>query len=477
MSKEQFDHIENRIREAAENSEQAYDELAWNNMEAKLDKEKEPRRRFFMWWVFAGLSVLLLGVGAYLFYTRPMPEKNISSTLPSPINTSINTQHLDKKIIVDKESGLVGTNKNSVPVAQKDIAPSTIDKKADKEETVIPNGNSSSHKKNTYSLPIIKKHRVTHSIKNGLSKPANDAAAVAINTSANNKKNKAARNVKGRTNVTINSNDGDTVVQDSTIHADLLPHGTGDTGITVITYGKPKTALVTDSFKTKKIIEPATKDVAAKKIKKKNEDAPSSKFYVLGSIGADAGSVHLFSLANSTITPKYGVGIGYKLTNKLSVQTGFYASRKKYVAGPNDYTAKAGSYWGQVKLTKVNASCLIYEIPLAFRYDIVQRPSYKIYATAGVSSFIMKKEDYDYYYIRDNMDHRSSWTYTGNKNLFSIVSLSAGIEKKLSPIFSITAEPSVGLPIHGVGDGQVKLFSTAIQVGFIYQPLKKMHKK
>ena len=477
MSKEQFDHIENRIREAAENSEPAFDELAWNNMEAKLDKEKEPRRRFFMWWVFAGLSVLVLGAGAYLFYTGTAPEKNISSTLPLPKTTITSPQDINKNLIVNKKAGVAFPNKNSVPIAQKDIPPSTIDKKADKGDTVMANSSSSSNKKNTYSLPIIKKNRVTHAIKTGQSKPAKDAAAVAINTSANNKKNKATRNVKGRTSVTINSNDGDTVVQDSTKNLDLLPQSTSETGITVIKYGKPKTALVADSLETKKITEPATKDVAAKKIKKKNDNAPSAKFYVLGSIGADAGSVHLFSLANSTITPKYGVGIGYKLTNKLSVQTGFYASRKKYVAGPNDYNAKAGSYWGQVQLTKVNSSCLIYEIPLAFRYDIVQQPSYKIYATAGVSSFIMKKEDNDYYYIRDNMNHQSSWTYTGNKNLFSILSLSAGIEKKLSPIFSITAEPSVGLPIHGVGDGQVKLFSTAIQVGFIYQPLKKMHKK
>ncbi len=477
MSNEQFDHIENRIKEAAENSEPPFDELAWKNMEAKLDKENEPRRRFFIWWVFAGLSLLLLGAGAYLFYTGTMPEKNISSTFPLPKNTQTNRQDVPEKITINKVAGIADTNKNSLPVVEKDTAPSTSNKIADKDETPIANSSPSSNKKNIYSLPIIKKRRTTNAIKNGGSKPANDAAAVAINTSAITKKNKAAINVKGSINVTIHSNEGYTIVQDSTNNADLLPPSTGETGITVIKYGKPKPALVADSFNTKRITEPVPKDMAAKKVKMKNDDAPSSKFYILGSIGADAGSVHLFSLANSTITPKYGVGIGYKLTKKLSVQTGFYASRKKYVAGPKDYTAKAGSYWGQVQLTKVGASCLIYEIPLAFRYDIVQQHSYKIYATAGVSSFIMKKEDYNYYYIRDNMNHQSSWSYTGNKNLFSILSLSAGIEKKLSSIFSITAEPSLGLPIHGVGDGQVKLFSTALQVGFIYQPLRKIHKK
>ena len=40
MSKKQFDHIENKIREAAENSEPAFEEQAWDKMEAKLNKEK-----------------------------------------------------------------------------------------------------------------------------------------------------------------------------------------------------------------------------------------------------------------------------------------------------------------------------------------------------------------------------------------------------------------------------------------------------
>jgi hypothetical protein len=39
MSKKQFDHIENRIREAAENSEPPFDEMAWSRMDALLNKE------------------------------------------------------------------------------------------------------------------------------------------------------------------------------------------------------------------------------------------------------------------------------------------------------------------------------------------------------------------------------------------------------------------------------------------------------
>ena len=88
----------------------------------------------------------------------------------------------------------------------------------------------------------------------------------------------------------------------------------------------------------------------------------------------------------------------------------------------------------------------------------------------------MKKEDYYYYYIRYNTPHESAWSYTGNKNLFSILNLNLGLEKKISPVFSLLFEPSISIPLAGIGEGKVKLFSTSFQAGLKYQPLNKVKK-
>jgi hypothetical protein len=150
------------------------------------------------------------------------------------------------------------------------------------------------------------------------------------------------------------------------------------------------------------------------------------------------------------------------------VQTGFYAGRKKYVAGPDDYNAK-DPYLSTVDITKVTANCLIFEIPVTVRYNFVLRPKTTYYATAGLSSFIMKKEDYNYSYNTNySTNDQVAHSYTGNKNLFSIATLSVGIERKISKAFSIQAEPSINIPIAGVGEGTVKLYSTDIQVGVKY---------
>ena len=229
----------------------------------------------------------------------------------------------------------------------------------------------------------------------------------------------------------------------------------------------------TDSLK-KPVVKTESEDKKSTEEKKKKlKSNKASHFYLLGAIGADAGSVKFLSLKDSKITPRYGIGIGYQLSKKISFQTGFYASRKKYIAGPDDYIAKAGSYWSQVKILKVDAACLVYDIPLTVRYNIVQKPSFTYYAATGISSFIMKNEDYDYHYIRSGNYYHAKKAYSGNKHLFSVFNLSAGIEKKLSPVFYIQAEPSVSIPLAGVGEGSVKLYSTALQIGLKYQPLKK----
>lgn len=449
MSKEQFEHIENRIREAAENSVPAFDEQAWLHMEAKLDKEKKDKRRFFIWWWLAGFLLLSAGLGSYLYVTVPnykegsVAAKNTEKIKPVAGSKNLSAITVTTKKVDEKNANKVVENISSIPA--------TI-KKDDNKKLIV-----------AADTP-----------------PASTVAVV---------KNKQLITSK---NERCNSN---RIIKKSTIQNDLLEENSSNeltinvdlhiskATVSTLLFDAPKKEILTTiSPKDKAVINATSKNstdkkASDKKTKKQTPESAAAHFYLIGSIGADAANVKLLPFKNTTITPKYGVGIGYAFNKKISVQTGFYASRKKYIAGPDDYNAKAGSYWNMVQILKVNASCLVYELPIALRYNFVQRPSFKLYATTGLSSFIMKNEYYDYHYIKNNMYHEADWTYTGNKNFLSMLTFSAGIEKRLSPVSSILVEPAVSLPITGVGDGRVKLFSTSLQVGFKYQPFKKKHTK
>ncbi len=433
MDKKQFDYIENRIREAAENSEPAFDEYAWAKMEARLNKEDNRRRRYLLWWFLLPLVFISAGTGYYFLRNKPAETKNVQ-------HASINSNE-------DKNEDKSIKEKN-VPVEK--IPAINEDNSNNKINVDI--------KKSTDSTQSTKQFPVSN----------NDIVARDITDNSNRyhgfKKGKLSSKINpgeiGNANAHSSEVDSSNFILDKT-PVDKL---TADSSVVIVS----DTVIQKDSFKNTATINlpDSSKKDAIKK-------AVPSRFYFLASVAADIGSVKFLSFQNSQLTPKIGIGIGYQLSKKLSVQTGFYAGRKKYIAGPGDYNPKAGSYWDMVQIVKVDASCLVYDIPLTLRYNFIQKPTTDYFATAGFSSYIMKKEDYVYDYTYNNMPHHSSWTYTGNKHFFSVFNISVGIEKKLSPYFSLLAEPYVGIPLSGVGDGSVKLYSAGLQVGLKYNPYRK----
>lgn len=424
-SEEQFEYIENKIKAAAENNQPVFEEQAWTKMEALLDKDK--KRRPFVWLWFLVPLFLAGGLGSYLLFHNNSLKNNTSN-----IKVDININDKNNRTVQPSSNNHPATHlqNNKIPSSKKSYNTVNVDRLADvKNQQPVKNYFSAKNNKIFITEPastdaalkeVTEKKLI---VLDGLYK---------INPVSPSETNAADAFVKQKINDSL---------QTKTKQINII---TPDTSIAKITNN------------------------AAKKQRKKGNG-----FYLLASAGADMGSVKLVSFKNNSLSAKYGVGLGYQLNKKWSVQTGFYISRKKYLAAPGDYHPKQGSYWNMVQLTKVEANCLIYEIPLAVRYNFTSKPVTNYYATVGLSSYIMKKEDYNYYYIRNNVPGKSAWTYRGNKNLFSILTLSAGLERKINEKLSIQAEPSIGIPIAGVGDGRVKIFSTALQLGLKYQPIKK----
>ena len=436
MSKEKsFEYIERKIKEAAENTQPVFDEQSWAKMEALLDN-KDKRKPLLWLWILVPLF-LISGLGAYLFFYKNLAKNNLLKTGTAKANDQ-DTKTLATSLKLNKrqDSASDGSINSSAKEIEKGI--DKDDKNSDNKNAVVGKVNNPS------SINIITKS------KNKILVTASVADDDLLNVSPENKSG-----IK---------NDAPAVVINS--------GNIKETSVDKISLNKPDepVQLISKQNNT------AQQDTAAVIVKNKpaiKRNKKASPFYFLASAGADIGSVKIFSFKNSSLAPRYGLGFGYQLSNKLSAQTGFYISRKKYIAGPDDYHPKQGSYWNMVSIIKVNANCLVYEIPLAARYDFIRKKTAIYYATTGLSSYIMKREDYNYYYTRNNVPAQSAWTYKGNKKFFSIITLSAGVEKKINNKFSIQAEPSVGIPIAGVGDGQVKIFSSALQVGLKYQPSKK----
>lgn len=146
-------------------------------------------------------------------------------------------------------------------------------------------------------------------------------------------------------------------------------------------------------------------------------------------------------------------------------------STKIYAANASKYNPD-NPYWQSYypKPVEVEGSCKIIDIPLNMRYNLLQKKAYNLYAVAGLSSYLMLREDYKYIYQVYDSNLRQSWHGKNeNQHFFKVINISAGYEQKLSRKFSLQAEPYIKLPTAGVGYGRIKLLSTGLFMSLKYK--------
>lgn len=415
-SEEPFNYIEHKIQEAAENQQIVFEESSWEKMEALLDKKQ--RRRPFIWFWFLLPLAIAFGFGLS-FLGQHTPQKEITYASSPHVNLEHKpTNSVKAKPAIDEK---VFTEIAVIPKDNLNVIQNKNLKTISQIKTAINYKDATTAIENNYQKGNIftEDTRLDLTIKNNI--PLENEAEPYLGKH-------------------LKPGDSESIVKNDT------------TAITI-----------TDNTKSISKKEPTTK---------KKSSVPS-KFYLVGAFGAELSSTKFLAFKNSPMSPKYGVGIGYNINKHVSVQTGFYAGKKKYIANEGEYNFKAGSYYTMVKVTKVDANCIVYEIPVSVRYNVLQKRSWNIYAGAGLSSYIMKREDYNVYFIRNSREVSYPWKYTGNKDIVSTLVLSGGMEKQINEKISLQIEPSVSLPLKGVGEGDVKIFSTGLQLGLKYFPFKK----
>ncbi len=167
---------------------------------------------------------------------------------------------------------------------------------------------------------------------------------------------------------------------------------------------------------------------------------------------------------------KGGVLAEYSLTKNISLISGVTISNLKYQADGQEYNPPQGWNYGQMPDQTI-AVCLVLDIPLNLKANLFNFDRSRIFATAGLSSYIMLNEDYQFRYDNSNQAGlESSWSdATGTRHWFSNAGFSVGIEYDLSPTWSIRAEPHLKVPLKGVGWGDVDLYSMGSSVSINYR--------
>ena len=164
----------------------------------------------------------------------------------------------------------------------------------------------------------------------------------------------------------------------------------------------------------------------------------------------------------------YGLLLGYNINRKWAIESGLYLDRKKYYTDGEYFSTKNIYMQPNVKISTVDGICNMWEIPLNVRYNLSQGEKTKWFATAGFSTYLMTKENYDYQL--ESTSGGNSWPlhkqYTTARNyLFSVVNLSVGYEQKIGNVGNLRIEPYLRLPTAGIGTGSLPIMSAGLNIG------------
>jgi hypothetical protein len=448
------DELDKLITDAANQHHPVYNDKDWDKMLGMLNRhmpEKKDRKRPFILWLIPLLLLtgILTGVLQLWKINTPPEPKNSNKTVAN-IQSVVNTTE----------------RKNSITPISATTAYNTLPEKNLKQ--------TSTQKKNN-SGTDVNSISVDYSKKTGVTKLKEDIYYNSKNLSLQQKsKNKITVKKPGVS--IINETDDNKPVEnepEETLYNKLEKDNFITSDIedrTTASKEKPNEKnkrhgiAVLDTTNTEKLVPASFK-------KLQNNKSFVSNFAIAASAGADVSFVELSQPGKTTFT--YGFGAAYNAGKHIRISTGLFVTSKQYTAAPNQYKFPAGAAYPY--LNKVLANCKVFEIPLNVYYNFKQHKKQNWFAGAGLSSYLMKKEDYEYQYKYPSGQWHSYYKNYSNeyKHILSVVNISGGWQYNFNKRISFISEPYFKIPLSGVGAGKVKLNSMGILLSIAVKPFQK----
>jgi hypothetical protein len=462
----QFEDYDKKIREAAENHHPAYDENAWAGMEKLLDKhlpQKDDDRRRIIFLLF--LFLLLGGGSIWLFSAKPWKGNKQVTTAK---NTSPKPSGKIPAIVSSNAENTSGNKKTTI---HEDVSGVSVpDNFQTKTTTTSPNQivsernifNNKDRQDIIYSIqgPAKKKRKANELVIS----PVKDREPV-------------DKNLKKEP---LGKNQDDVVTTSTTTASIFVPDQKNKTNDGTVIHDKVTTTKpgVNDQQDKEKTSKDNTPDKSNKLLvqspqekKEKNKTKKRNAFFFTISAGSDLSFTGNDKIGKTKLLA--GGGLGYTFKDRLTIRSGFYSGRKIYTSSPGSYHPPADFWTYYPNLEKIDADCKVYEIPLSLSYNFGQPSEQGFFVSTGLSSYLMKKETYNYYYkyTPSGPTIQKKWTILDeNKHYFSVLTLSGGYQKNIGKSVSIMIEPYFKVPLSGVGFGKVKLNSGGVLFSIAVKP-------
>lgn len=502
------DHDLDRLsREAAEHFEVEPGASGWEHLEKRLDQElpQKKKRRRFLFWLFFITATTGGALTALLTYKPVTPLSHNAPGVVTPAGkpSAMQQQDGDHATFNEEIKNAPATESASTPVSssQTKVTPNPVagSQVPVTSSSTSPGSNNTQQPVNATAISTSpNKSNIAPVAKAGKqikSKPAQpapaDKAPLSLNyttiTPRNTNKNawhstrpsrqkprKQQRAITGGNNSALNPGskkttapDQDIVVNDQPVKAEpaeVKPDASS---------AMQATAAPTDSTKSNTVAPVAdSAKTLVKETQKKEADHKEDKNVRGLELGLIAGPDMSAVAFGPLYKAGYNVGlqVGYRFSNRWSVNTGIIYTKKFYQADSQHFHYK-NSNWNW-DLDKVEGNCSMWEIPVNVRYDVSFNNKRRWFVSTGLSTYLMDKEYYTLsYYTAGGYPYPVPLNSDSNSNyFFSIWNLSAGMERSLGKHFSLQAEPYLKVPLKGLGKGSIRMNSYGIYFTLKYKP-------
>ncbi|RYY39155.1 MAG: PorT family protein [Chitinophagaceae bacterium] len=165
-----------------------------------------------------------------------------------------------------------------------------------------------------------------------------------------------------------------------------------------------------------------------------------------------------------------GLALGYQFSRHFAIEANVLWSRKHYYSH-GKYLKNDLSYLPQYSYVRtVDGDCRMIEIPVNLQYHFRFRKRGNWFATAGFSSYLMKREEYGYdvkNLFTSYEGHYDTTLRNATRDWMAMLQLSAGCRFQLRRQFSLRVEPYVQLPVQDAGAGRLPLTSYGLRVALL----------
>jgi hypothetical protein len=158
------------------------------------------------------------------------------------------------------------------------------------------------------------------------------------------------------------------------------------------------------------------------------------------------------------------------LKGKAAVETGLLYTQKYYFSDGKYFNMdKTGGSMPQgMEIMSLEGSSRLVELPVKFKYSVLQKNKTSVFLSTGISSYLMTREENDYLAMMNGSEQNMLGMYKNTRRYIAVAAnIGAEFNYKIGTRTRLGIEPYFQIPFKGIGVGSMPVMTTGIHFSFM----------